>query len=259
MSKLLKITLVQYDIAWENPNANKKKIEALLSTADLEETDIIVLPETFSTGFTMNNVTCSESMEGETINWLKSMAKSYETSLCGSLIIKENGKIFNRFVFVNHDDKQFTYDKRYLFSLANEDKYYEYGKEKVIIPLKTRKGKWNVCPLICYDLRFPEWSRNRENIDLYIYVANFPARRTYAWEQLLIARAIENQAYVVGVNRTGKDEMGLEYAGNSMVVDYKGMIMANCYENEQILSIDLDLKSKSNYIKDYPFLKDQFF
>lgn len=223
----LKVVLVQSELVWENPEQNRinflEKIDAISSTVDL-----IILPEMFSTGFTMNPAEVAETMEDKTMLWLKNIAKQKNTAITGSLIIKEDNNYYNRLVFVfppdsNRDGEIQTYDKRHTFTLAGEDKVYTAGNKKLIIDYKG----WKICPLICYDLRFPVWARNVENYDLLIYIANWPKPRISAWSTLLKARAIENMSYCIGVNRVGLDANDYEYSGNSAVFDTLGNEVSN--------------------------------
>ena len=203
----LKVTLVQVDLAWENKQANLDYISTLLK--DVRDTDLIILPEMFSTGFSMRSKDLAENMMGNSVRWMRDLASAKNAAVCGSLIIEDDEKFYNRLIWMEPDGTSAHYDKRHLFSLAGEDKHYTGGKHKIFPELK----EWKILPLICYDLRFPVWSRQSPPFTelganpyhLLVYVANWPERRVYAWEQLLIARAIENQCYVVGVNRIGMD------------------------------------------------------
>ncbi|WP_299671436.1 nitrilase family protein [uncultured Polaribacter sp.] len=234
MQNELNIVGIQADLVWENPKQNsaffEEKIKNLASKIDL-----IILPEMFATGFTMHPEKVAEKMDGFSVSWMQKMAFEKQTAICGSLVIKESFnsaqgdiKYYNRLVFVFPSGELKTYNKRHSFTLAGEDKVYTAGKEKLLIHYKG----WKICPLICYDLRFPVWSRNTENYDLLIYMANWPVTRIKAWDTLLKARAVENMSYVVGVNRTGKDANGYEYSGNSLLVDYLGEELSNLKKNE---------------------------
>ena len=222
MSKNLKIALIQTRLLWEDPKLNRKhfthKIKSITQAVDL-----IILPEMFTTGFTMNASKIAENMQGPTVEWMQNMAAKSNSAITGSLVIEENKKYFNRLLFVLPDGKVFHYDKRHTFTFAGEDKIYKAGSEKLIIDYNG----WKICPLICYDLRFPVWSRNIEDYDLLIYVANWPKPRIKAWDALLKARAIENMCYCVGVNRIGTDESNNEYSGNSAVYDVLGEEISN--------------------------------
>ena len=197
----MKVAIIQTALIWENPNANRIQFEEKIRGIE-QNVDLIVLPEMFSTGFTMNPETVAETMNGETISWMQTLAKHKNSAITGSLVIVENGKYYNRLVFVLPSGEIKHYDKRHLFSLAGEEKVYTKGKTKLIIEYKGFK----ICPLICYDLRFPVFSRNVEDYDVLLYVANWPKPRINAWNALLKARAIENMCYVVGVNRIGEDQ-----------------------------------------------------
>lgn len=228
MALSLKIALVQTELIWQNITLNRKNLlEKLAMVAS--PTDLIVLPETFTTGFTMSPQQCFETMEGETIVALKNMAAQKHSAICGSLIIKENGNYYNRFIFISPEGTINHYNKRHLFTLAGEDKAFTQGTEKIIITYKN----WKICPQICYDLRFPVWSRNIEGYDILVYVSNWPNKRISAWDTLLKARAIENIAYTVGVNRVGTDSNNHRYNGHSAV--YNPLGGALVYSEEQTI------------------------
>ena len=213
----MKIALIQSSLFWENPTANRNYFEEKINGIT-EKVDLIVLPEMFTTGFTMNPEAVAEAMEGETIIWLQSLAKAKNSAITGSLIIKENNNFYNRLVFVFPSGEIQYYDKKHLFTLAGEDKVYTSCNEKLIVDYLG----WKICPLICYDLRFPVFARNVEDYDVLIYVANWPKPRINAWDILLQARSVENMCYTIGVNRVGLDSNNLEYVGHSQVVDYLG-------------------------------------
>ena len=217
MSDVLNIALIQTELIWENPEQNRahisKKIEAIV-----DPVDVIVLPEMFTSGFTMQPQNVAETMHGETISWMKTVAAKKQAAITGSLVITENNNYYNRMVFVHPNGKTEHYDKRHTFTLAGEDKVYTPGDKKIMIDYKG----WKICPLVCYDLRFPVWSRNSENYDVLIYVASWPAIRMVAWDTLLKARAIENMSYCIGVNRVGKDDNNHDYSGHSAVYDELG-------------------------------------
>lgn len=231
----LKLSLVQYDIVWEDKHANLEFIRNTLRKLQ-GETDIVILPEMCTTGFTMNSHSLAESSSGNTISLLKQWAKEYQLSICGSFIAIDEGKYYNRAFFIT-PDKEFYYDKRHLFRMGAEPDFFSSGEKRLVF---EHKG-FNICLLVCYDLRFPVWSRNVDNeYDLLIYVANWPVSRVKVWNALLTARAIENMSYVCGVNRTGKDGNGLIYNGNSKLVDARG---------EEIASLGLNLRQvKTVYI-----------
>lgn len=226
MTNELHIVGIQADLVWENPAKNLTFFEEQISNLS-KKTDLVVLPEMFTTGFTMKPKNVAETMAGNAVSWMVKMATENEIAITGSLVIKEDKKFYNRLVFVHPNGKIETYDKRHSFTLAGEDKVYTSGKEKLIIEYKG----WEICPLICYDLRFPVWARNTENYDLLIYMANWPVKRIKAWDTLLKARAIENMTYVIGVNRTGIDANNYEYSGNSLLIDYLGEEISNLPKN----------------------------
>ena len=220
----LNVTLIQSNLHWETPDANRKMFEEKILNIN-QDTDLIVLPEMFSTGFSMNAKTLSETMKGDTMHWMQQMAEARKAVITGSVIIEEDNKYYNRLIWMHPNGSFSHYDKRHLFSLAEEEKTYTKGNHQWIMPLKG----WNIYPLICYDLRFPVWSRRNKSLDydLLLYVANWPERRSKAWNQLLIARAIENQSYVIGVNRTGEDGTKTTYAGQSVALDYTGEMLSS--------------------------------
>jgi omega-amidase len=249
MQEILKITLVQFDIAWENRTENLNRLEGLLPGKG--ETDVVILPEMFTTGFSMHPERVYETMEGKTIRWLKTKAREKDVAITGSVIIKEQDKMYNRCLWVSPDGGIKTYDKHHLFTMGEENKHYTAGASKLIAVYKG----WRICPLICYDLRFPVWSRNRKNYDILIYMANWPSPRHYAWKKLLTARAIENQAFCFGVNRTGSDEEGASYLGDSAFIDAKGygvfLGSRECIRTFEVSWSELhDLRHK------FPFLPD---
>lgn len=260
MQNELTIVGIQADLVWENPKENRKFFEEKIQALS-KDTDVVVLPEMFTTGFTMQPEKVAESMDGTSIHWMKKMAFEHQIAITGSLVIQEpfdctqgDKSYYNRLVFVHPSGKIETYDKRHSFTLAGEDKVYTSGTEKLIVDYKG----WKICPLICYDLRFPVWARNSENYDLLIYMANWPVTRIKAWETLLKARAIENMSYVVGVNRTGKDANNYEYSGNSIIADYLGEEMAVLPKNENgIISATLDKNKLQKTRKSLGFLNDR--
>jgi len=249
----LKVAVIQSEINWENTEQNRKNFSEKIY-AITQEIDLIILPEMFSTGFTMNPSGVAETMEGETILWLKDIAKEKKTAITGSLIIKEDGNYYNRLVFVFPSGKIQTYDKRHTFTLSGEDKIYTAGDKNLIVAYKG----WKICLLICYDLRFPVWARNIENYHLLIYVANWPKPRINAWNTLLEARAIENMSYCIGVNRIGLDANGHEYTGNSVAYDSLGTQISNIKPNEDITEIiTLDKKGLIKTREKFRFLDDK--
>jgi predicted amidohydrolase len=248
----MKIALIQSDLYWEDILKNRNSFESKINQLD-SQVDLIVLPEMFSTGFTMNALLMAEAMNGETILWMKSVAKQRNCALTGSLIITENNQFYNRMLFVFPSGEIQHYDKRHLFSLAGEDRIYTSGTEKVIVDYLG----WKICLQICYDLRFPVFTRNVENYDLILYVANWPKVRTNAWDILLKARAVENLSYVVGVNRIGLDAHNYEHLGHSQVVDYLGNYILNPQETEGVFIVELDKDVMLETRKKLDFLSDK--
>ena len=248
----LKIAWIQTDLEWENPVVNRQRIGQKIAETQTP-VDLIVLPELFTTGFTMNAKAVAETMQGDTIAWLQYLAKTNNCAITGSLAVTENGNFYNRlfFIFPNGDLK--TYDKHHLFKLAGEDKVYTPGKERLIIDYKGFK----ICPLICYDLRFPVFSRNTEKYDLLLYVANWPSPRIAAWDALLKARAIENCCYVLGVNRLGVDANALDYPGHSQVIDYAGTLLHDSASKVEVAVVELGKKELLEFRTRFAFLDDQ--
>jgi len=261
-SKELKITIIQSDLIWEDKKANyllfDKKIDAIT-----EQTDLIVLPEMFNTGFSMHPKPFSESMEGETIQWMKEKAASKNAVITGSLMITEDDNYYNRLVWMKPDGSFFTYDKRHLFRLSDEGKYFDEGGQRNIITIND----WSINLQICYDLRFPVWSRNVDFegtangksfvYDVLLYVANWPTKRSTAWKTLLKARAIENQAFVIGVNRVGEDGNGISHSGDSKVIDYLGDDMVSASPNqEETITVTLSKEKLFTFRNKFPFNLD---
>lgn len=247
--------IVQPDIVWENIEQNLKNYSVLID--NIIEThstvDLIILPEMFTTGFTVNPAGLAENTDGITINWMKEIALQNKLAICGSIIITENSEFFNRFVFVRPDGNIFFYDKRHLFSFAGEDHNFTPGKKRILIEYKG----WKINPFVCYDLRFPVWCRNTENADLQIFVANWPEKRINHWEKLLPARAIENQCFVIGVNRVGIDFNQLNYTGKSCIYDALGNEILNLQNKEGIGFTILKKSDVEHVKKSLPFGKDR--
>lgn len=252
----MKVTIIQTKLYWENIPKNLEHFSDKLKTIRKNSTDLILLPEMFSTGFTMNAKNLAEKMNGSAMRWMRDVASAKNAVVCGSLIISEEGNYFNRFIWMNPDGTFQKYDKRHLFRMAKENEVYTAGTEKIIIEYKD----WRICPLVCYDLRFPAWSRNEamdKKYDVLIYVANWPARRKLAWKQLLVARAIENQSYVIGVNRVGKDGNAFAYSGDSAVINPMGeKISKTKAGKESVETISLSWKKLADVRKSLPFLLD---
>jgi omega-amidase len=248
----MKVALIQTSLFWEKPEENRAHFEGIIDSI-VESVDLIVLPEMFTTGFTMNPTNIAESMDGNTVVWLKSIALRKSSAITGSVIIKENGSYFNRLFFVLPSGKVETYDKRHLFTLAGEKKEYKAGKSKLII----NYGGFKICPLICYDLRFPVFSRNVEEYDLLLYVANWPESRINAWDILLRARAIENQCFTIGVNRSGEDHNQLLYNGHSQAIDFLGNYLLEPQSEERVFIVELDKNQMVSSRKNLDFLSDK--
>jgi omega-amidase len=248
----MKTALIQTELSWENPNENKALLQEKINSIS-QYVDLIVLPEMFTSGFTMNPKNVAQTMQGDTISWLKETAKNKNCAITGSLVIEENGNYFNRLVFVFPNGEIQIYDKRHLFTLAGEDKVYTSGKEKLIVEYKGFK----ICPLICYDLRFPAFARNVEDYEVLIYVANWPKPRVNAWDILLKARAIENMCYVIGVNRVGIDNNNHEYIGHSQAIDFLGNEMFETTENEGVFIVEFDKNTMLKTREKLGFLNDK--
>nr|WP_315159849.1 amidohydrolase [uncultured Flavobacterium sp.] len=248
----MKIALIQSSLFWENQEKNKKKLEEKIN-AIAEPIDLIVLPEMFTSGFTMHPNLVAEPMQGETMVWLQKLAKAKNAAITGSLVITDNGNFYNRLVFVFPSGKVQFYDKRHLFTLAGEDKKYTAGKDKVIINYLG----WKICPQICYDLRFPVFSRNSEEYDVLLYVANWPNTRINAWDALLKARAIENMCYTIGVNRIGVDANHHIYNGHSQVQDYLGRAIIEPQESDGVFIATLERTSLLETRQKLGFLNDK--
>lgn len=249
----LKVTVVQTKLHWADKEQNLEKFSSILAAFNPGDTDLIVLPETFSTGFIVQPETVAETMHGSAVQWMLSAAERLQCVLTGSLIIEENGHYYNRLIWAKPDNTLEYYNKRHRFSMAQEDKRYTAGSERLILELKG----WKVCPLICYDLRFPVWCRNKKNeFDLQLFVANWPDLRSNAWRQLLIARAIENQVYVVGVNRTGHDGNDIYHAGYSGVIDPAGENAEMHAHEDHIHTYTLSVQRLAEVRRKLPFLND---
>lgn len=246
----LKITIIQPNIIWENPKANIERYSNWIDKID--ESDIIVLPEMFTTGFSMQPEKFNESMDGESVLWMKKTAKDKNAVITGTLIIEENKKFYNRCLWVFPDGKIEKYDKRHLFTMGQETQHYSAGDKKLVVEYKG----WKFCPLICYDLRFPVWARNQENYDVIIYMANWPSTRHHVWKNLLISRAIENQAYCFGINRIGSDGSGLNYMGDSACISPKGFAEFLGKE-ESVKTFKISYSDLHNFRKNFPLLEDR--
>ncbi len=249
---IMKISVIQPDIAWEDKSRNFLNLAALLSPLN-NKTDIVILPEMFNTGFSMKPAELSESPDGETFRWMKSIAEKGNFGVCGSYIVKEDMNFFNRWVFVSPGNKTEHYDKRHLFSMGGEDSLFSAGKTRLIFSFRGVR----ISPYICYDLRFPVWTSNRDEYDLMIYAANWPQVRQNVWTTLLKARAIENQCYVAGSNRTGVDGEGIRYCGESMIINARGELIAFAEdEKECSISAEISMTELSAFRKKFPVMND---
>jgi omega-amidase len=246
----LKVTLVQPDLIWEDKSANLAKIEGML--INIEQTDVIVLPEMFTTGFSMKVKELSESMEGPTIHWMKEKALQWNSVVIGSIIISEAGNFYNRMVWVPPVGMVQWYDKRHLFAMGEEHLHFTPGNQRVTVEWKG----WRIRLLICYDLRFPVWSRNHDDYDLLIYTANWPAARAHVWKTLLTARALENQCYCIGVNRVGRDGLNIRYPGESGCINARGEAEW-LGKDEMVRTFTLSLENLWTFREKFPILKDR--
>lgn len=261
----LRVTLVQADTVWHDPAANRTRIAEWLRESARRPgspgnvsagTDLIVLPETFTTGFSNDAVASAESMEGESVAWMRALARERDAAVTGSVQIREGEAVFNRLLFATPDGALQQYDKRHLFRMAREHEWYAAGDERIVVAYR----EWRICPLVCYDLRFPVFSRNRADptrageleYDLLLYVANWPAKRHEAWRTLLRARAMENLCYVVGVNRTGVDGIGQAYDGGSLVADPVGTGILECDAAPQVAQAVLSLERLREHRHRFP-------
>ncbi|MFC5271159.1 amidohydrolase [Adhaeribacter terreus] len=249
----LTVTLIQPELSWENRAENLRLLTQKIS-AITEPTDLIILPEMFTTGFSMNAGKLAENMAGQTVNWLLEMAKIKNAAICGSIIIQEENQYYNRLLWVQPDARIFTYDKRHLFRMAHENGSFSAGKSKLIVPWKG----WKICPLVCYDLRFPVFSRwtKQEPYDLLLYVANWPEKRAAAWKTLLPARAIENLSYCIGVNRVGKDANNIQYSGDSAICTPQGNTFFLPSHTEAVHTQTLSHNDLENFRQRFPAFED---
>ena len=251
----LSVTLIQTALFWEDKNRNLAMLEDKIMGID-EKTNLVILPEMFSTGFSMRPSVLAETMDGQTIEWMKKISNAKKIIVTGSIIIEDNGHYFNRLIWMLPNGNYGFYDKRHLFAYAGEDQHYTAGNKRLI----TSVNGWKINLQICYDLRFPVWARQQSNespeYDLIIYVANWPERRNHAWKTLLTARAIENQSYVIGVNRVGEDGNQINHSGDSMLIDPLGNILFSKQQEEVIHSFVLTKDSLNQTRNKFPFWKD---
>lgn len=278
----MRLTILQSSLSWENAIANRSMFaQKLASLRGL--TDLVLLPEMFTTGFSMNAKTLAEPPDGPTVQWLREQAAMLDAALTGSFICREDGRYFNRLIFMRPNGTFDTYDKKHLFKLTGEHEHYTPGNKQLVVEWKG----WRIRPLVCYDLRFPVWSRNgspgrredepqspadaanpplgaekteaalhRASYDLLLYVANWPARRSHHWRSLLMARAIENQAFVAGVNIVGTDGNGFEYSGDSAIIDFSGQQIVGISGKEGSFTAELLMEDLQQYRRQLPFLQD---
>ena len=261
----LTVTLIQTNLHWENKKANLEMLQRKIESIK-EKTEVVILPEMFTTGFSMKPEIFAEKIDGETVRWMKKIAAERKIILTGSVMIEEAGKFFNRLIWMLPNGEYGVYDKRHLFAFADENSHYTAGNKKLIASVKG----WKINLQVCYDLRFPVWARQspsqhlwmgdggagQPEYDVLIYVANWPERRSIAWKTLLQARAIENQCYVIGVNRVGNDGNEIYHAGDSMVIDPLGEILYHKKDEEDIFTIELNKKHLEDIRAKFPFLKD---
>lgn len=241
----LTVSLIQTKLAWEAPEENRAQLGEQIDM--LPATDLVVLPEMFTTGFSMNALANAEPVGGPTEDWMREIAGRRDCAVSGSIAVRVGDAVFNRMLFVSAENTT-AYDKRHLFRMANEHQRYAAGDKQVIVPWRG----WRINLQVCYDLRFPVWMRNRDDYDLLLCVANWPAKRSYHWRQLLIARAIENQAGVVGVNRVGSDANGLDYSGDSMAITADGKILADPGDMRTAETVEFDWEAQQTYREKFP-------
>ena len=250
----LKISIVQTRLHWEEVSKNLNHFDTLVKRIKRGSTDLIILPEMFSTGFSMRPYLFAEKPDGSAFKWMQKTAAEKNAVVCGSIMTTEKGKNYNRLIWMQPDGTFYKYDKRHLFRMGNEHQYYTGGTKKITVELKG----WKILPLICYDLRFPVWSRQQnEKYDLLIYVANWPQRRAFAWQTLLMARAIENVSYVAAVNRIGIDGNGISHTGNSVVLDFTGKKLSKTKASKtSVETIKISKKDIDTFRQNFPALND---
>lgn len=249
----LRVTLVQPDIIWQKNQENLLKYSEILDNSPVV-TDLLLFPEMFQTGFSVDPSGIAEKMDGESVRWMKRTAERFNCAVAGSLIIKENRRFYNRLIYIDQYENLTWYDKRHLFAYAGEKAKFTAGLRQLIVPLKD----WHISFQICYDLRFPVWARNRGDYDVLVNLANWPDSRSEVWTTLLRARAMENQSYVIGVNRVGTDHNNIKYTGKSMVIDPRGKIHSEIAETrEGLLSVTLSREELDKYRNDFPAWQDR--
>lgn len=246
----MKVSIIQLDIKWADVSENIRRADALIGSSP--EADLYVLPEMFSTGFCTDPEGIAEEAEGKSLHWMRDKAAQIDAAIAGSVAVMENGRYYNRFYFVKPDGSVTSYDKKHLFAFGGEHERFTAGTERVVVEFRGVR----ILLEVCYDLRFPVWSRNQGDYDMILYVASWPAVRVSAWKSLLVARAIENQCYVAGVNRVGTDPSN-EYDGGSMVIDPYGRIISSCQDGfESLASALIDMDSLEAFRKKFPVLND---
>ena len=257
--KDLRVSVVQGATRWHDPAANRAYYGDLIAPLH-RRSDLVVLPETFTSGFSNEAIADAETMDGPSVAWLRGQARALDAAIAGSVQLREGDAVHNRLLFATPDGALATYDKRHLFTFAREHERYAAGRDRLTVDWRG----WRICPLVCYDLRFPVFSRNRFGVeradapdfDLLLYVANWPDARAYAWKTLLRARAIENVCYVVGVNRVGRDGNGLEYAGDSAVLDFTGAPVSECLDREVVVTTTLQAVELAAFRARFTALQD---
>jgi predicted amidohydrolase len=248
----MKLSVVQPDLAWENKALNLLNLGRLLSSL-YGKTDLVLLPEMFSTGFSMSTDAFSEPPDGETFLWMKEISEKGNFGICGSYIVHDGEKMFNRLLFTGPEKEKWIYDKRHTFTMGGENKHFASGNKRLVFKFRG----FRISPFICYDLRFPVWSRNLNDTDLILYAANWPAERRNVWNILLKARAIENQCYVAGSNRIGTDGKGIHYSGDSAIINPRGEIITSADNGmEQCITAELSIDELSDFRKKFPVLDD---
>lgn len=251
------VTIIQSDLLWEDPEENREHFDQLMSEVP-PDTDLVLLPETFNTGFPVDPIKFAETPDGPTMTWMKAKARELDAVVCGTLLLNVDGHYHNSLVWMRPDGSYELYHKRHTFGLGGEKEPIEPGVEPLIVELKG----WKIKPMVCYDIRFPVWARNRYHNDVYeydlgLYLANFPEPRIAVWDILLQARAIENQAYYIGVNRIGNDPEGIHYNGHSQVISPKGEVLAKAEpDTEAVITYTLDYESLQRFRRKFPVGKD---
>ena len=255
----LRVSLIQGATRWHDPAANRQYYGHLIAPLH-DRTDLVLLPETFTSGFSNDAIADAESMMGPTVAWIREQARALNAAVCGSVQLRDGDDVYNRLLFATPDGEMRTYDKRHLFRFGREHERYAAGRERLVVDWRG----WRICPLVCYDLRFPVFSRNRYDVersaqldyDLLLYVANWPSARAYPWKTLLRARAIENLCYVAGLNRVGADGNGLHYSGDSAVIDFLGHPVSECTDEEVVVTTTLQAKELAAHRERFPAMLD---